>query len=311
MFELAGRTAFITGGAQGIGLGIARSFAREGMRLALADIDAAALAAARTELSEVTNVEVFPLDVRDRAAYARVADEAEERLGAVSVLCNNAGVGGSTKVAEMSYELWDLVLGTNLGGVVNGVQTFLPRMMARGEPGHIVNTASAAGLAPMGGATGYLYDASKAAVIALSEGLGKQLAYEGHRIGVTVLCPGPVASNMVATIRTAYAALTVQAVRTPEQRAEEERRWVEQAHYLRYLGISPDEVGPMVVDGIKANRMYVITDRTMAGPLAVRAKALYQALPAETEHDQRVSAFIAAQMRQLVKENEAGTSPAE
>jgi len=306
VLELAGRTAFITGGAQGIGLGIARALAREGMRLALADIDTAALADARAELSTVAEVGTFPLDVRDRAAYARVTDETEERLGPVSVLCNNAGVGGSTEVAEMSYELWDLVLGTNLGGVVNGLQTFLPRMMARGEPGHVVNTASAAGLAPMGGATGYLYDASKAAVIALSEGLGKQLAREGHRIGVTVLCPGPVASNMVATVRAARAALAVPAACTPQQLAEEERRWAEQASSLRYLGLPPDTVGSMVVDGIKANRAYVITDRTMAGPLAVRAKALYEALPAETEHDRRVSGFIAAQLRQAGLANGAG-----
>jgi NAD(P)-dependent dehydrogenase (short-subunit alcohol dehydrogenase family) len=301
MMELAGRTAFITGAAQGIGLGIARAFAKEGARLALVDIDEAALDAARIELSATAEVATAVLDVRDRSRYAQVADELEERLGPVSVLCNNAGVGGSTPVAEMSYPLWDLILGVNLGGAVNGIQTFLPRMIARGELGHIVNTASAAGLAPMGGVTGYVYDTSKVGVIGLSEALGKQLAHEGHPIGVTALCPGPVATNTAATARAAISALDI-----PDDPAEEERR-EEQARYMRWLGIPPDEVGPMVVEGIRANRLYVITDRTMAGALALRAKALYQALPPETEHDRRVSGFIAAQTRR----HEAGAGPAQ
>ncbi|HET8660805.1 MAG TPA: SDR family NAD(P)-dependent oxidoreductase [Micromonosporaceae bacterium] len=160
----------------------------------------------------------------------------------------------------------------------------------------------------MGGATGYLYDTSKAAVIALSEGLGRQLAREGHRIGVTVLCPGPVASNMVTTVRAARAALAAPASSTPQQRAEEKRRWADQANALRYLGLSPDAVGTMAVDGIRANRTYVITDRTMAGPLAVRAKALYEALPAETGHDRRISAFIDAQLHQSTQEGRAGSA---
>lgn len=299
MIELAGRTAFITGAAQGIGLGIARAFAAQGVRLALVDIDEAALAAASAELSATTEVATAVLDVRDRDRYTEVADELEERLGPVSVLCNNAGVGGNSTVAEMSYPLWDLIFGVNLGGTVNGIQTFLPRMIARGEPAHVVNTASAAGLAPMGGATGYLYEASKAGVIGLSEALGKQLAHEGYPIGVTVLCPGPVASNMIANGRAARSALGV--AETPD----DEQRWEEQAQYLRRLGMSPDDVGRMVVEGIRANRLYVITDRTMAAALAIRAKALYQALPAETDHDRRVSGFIAAQTRRF----EAGNGP--
>ncbi len=289
MTELAGRTAFITGAAQGIGLGIARAFARAGARLALVDIDEAALGAAAAELAGTTEVATAVLDVRDRARYAEVADELEERVGPVSVLCNNAGVGGNSAVAEMSYPLWDLILGVNLGGTVNGIQTFVPRMIARGGPGHVVNTASAAGLAPMGGATGYLYEASKAGVIGLSEALGKQLEHEGHPIGVTVLCPGPVASNMVVTGRAArVAALGAEA-------DDDAEHWEAHAHYLSRLGIPPDDIGPMVVDAVRAGRLYLITDRTMAGPIALRAKAVYQALPAETEHDRRVSGFVAAQ----------------
>ncbi|WP_431784622.1 SDR family oxidoreductase [Streptomyces chumphonensis] len=301
MFELEGRTAFITGGAQGIGLGIARAFAKEGARLALADLDEQALGAASAELSALTRVETFRLDVTDRAAYAGVADEAEERLGPVSVLCNNAGVGGSYPVEAMTYELWDLYVGTNLGGVVNGVQTFLPRMIARGGPGYVVNTASAAGLAPTGGQAGYMYEGTKAGVIGLSEALSKQLGHEGHPIGVTVLCPGPVASDMVATGRAARERLAGEVRLTAEQEEVREGLLAEQDSYLKYLGLSPDAVGQMLVDGVRAGRLHVITDRSMAEPLATRAKALFTSLPPETEHDRRLARHIAAQMREFAR----------
>ena len=146
MTEVAGRTAFITGGGNGIGLGIARAFARAGARLALADRDADALASAKAELSGMTAVETMVLDVRDRDAFGRAADDVEAKLGPVSLLCNNAGVSGGAPAGKFTYELWDWSLGINLGGVVNGVTTFLPRMIARGDGGHVVNTASGAGL---------------------------------------------------------------------------------------------------------------------------------------------------------------------
>jgi len=145
MERIDGKTAFITGGARGIGLGIARAFAHEGAKLALVDIDEAALNAARAELGERTSVATFVLDVRDRKAYARVADETEARLGPVSILCNNAGVAGGADVAHMTYEHWDWVMGINLNGVINGIQTFVPRMIEHKIKAHIVNTAPALG----------------------------------------------------------------------------------------------------------------------------------------------------------------------
>ena len=154
-------------GARGIGLGIARAFAREGTKLALVDIDETALNAARAELSERTSVETFILDVRDREAYVRVADEVEARLGPVSILCNNAGVAASADVAHMTYELWDWVMGINLNGVINGIQTLVPRMIEHKIPAHIVNTASGAGLIAEG--SGLQYATSKFAVVGLSE----------------------------------------------------------------------------------------------------------------------------------------------
>jgi NAD(P)-dependent dehydrogenase (short-subunit alcohol dehydrogenase family) len=193
MDRIEGRTAFITGGARGIGLGIARAFAREGTKLALVDIDEAALNAARTELGVRTSVETFVLDVRDREAYARVADEVEARLGPVSILCNNAGVAASADVAHMTYELWDWVMGINLNGVINGIQTLVPRMIEHKIPAHIVNTASGAGLIAEG--SGLQYATSKFAVVGLSEGLRWEL--ERFGIGVSVLCPGPVATSII------------------------------------------------------------------------------------------------------------------
>src|SRR5690625_3919066 len=190
--------AFITGGAQGIGLAIAHSFVRAGARVAIADADQEALDAARAALegwSAMGQVAFFQLDVRDRGAFENVAEQAEARLGDVSVLCNNAGVRLPDSLPQLNYGLWDTVLGINLGGVYNGIQTFLPRMLRRGTGGHIVNTASAAGLAThphsrLVGSSGLTYRASKSAVIALSEALQFDLRAAGHPIGVTVLCPG-------------------------------------------------------------------------------------------------------------------------
>ena len=187
MERIDGKIAFITGGARGIGFGIARAFAHEGAKLALVDNDEAALNAARAELGERTSVGTFVLDVRDREAYARVAYETEARLGPVSILCNNAGVGGGADVTHMTYEHWDWVMGINLNGVINGIQTFVPRMIEHKIKAHIVNTASGAGLVAVGGLQ---YSTSKFAVVGLSEAL--RLELERFEIGVSVLCPGPV-----------------------------------------------------------------------------------------------------------------------
>ncbi len=176
MEDVKGKTAFITGGARGIGLGIARAFARAGVKLAIADIDPDSLASAKSELAKLTAVETFKLDVRDREAYARVADEAEARLGPVSILCNNAGVAAATR---FTYEFWDWMLGINLNGVINGIQTFMPRMLERGGDGHIVNTASGAGLVAEGSSV--MYSTSKFAVVGLSESPAARTRAEANR----------------------------------------------------------------------------------------------------------------------------------
>ncbi len=272
MADVKGRTAFITGGANGIGLGIARAFGRAGAKLALADLDVAALAHAKAELAALTAVEAVELDVRDRAAYARAADEVERALGPVSLLFNNAGVAGGAAAHKLTYELWDWAMGINLYGVINGVQTFLPRMVARGAGGHIVNTASGAGLAATG--NGVPYSTAKYGVVGLSETLHLELAAAG--IGVSVLCPGPVATDIVA--RTAK---VQPAEREPP--SEEQRELVAQhlalATRILQAGVSPDTVGEMVLDGVVGNRLYIHTDRIMANAIEARAKALLDAMP--------------------------------
>lgn len=266
MERVEGLTAFITGGARGIGLGIARAFARAGIKLAIVDIAADSLAAAKSELAKLTTVETFSLDVRDREAYARVADEAEARLGPVSIMCNNAGVAAPIR---LTYEFWDWMLGINLNGVINGIQTFLPRMIERGRGGHIVNTASGAGLVAEG--SNVMYSTSKFAVVGLSESLRREL--EPSRIGVSVLCPGPVATDILSNSR----------ITQPRPGSVEEGKTWEAAteRVTRYLatGVTPDRVGEMVLAGVKANRLYIITDRIIEKFIEARMKALLDALP--------------------------------
>lgn len=272
MTDVQGRTAFITGGANGIGLGIARSFARAGAKLALVDLDAAALALAKAELQGIAPVETFQLDVRDRTAYASTAEAVESSLGPVSLLFNNAGVAGGASPEKLSYDLWDWGIGINLYGVINGVQTFLPRMVERGKGGHIVNTASGAGLAPT--KSGVLYCTAKYGVVGMSESLNGELASAG--IGVSVLCPGPVATGIVQRSADASPKTGPSLSEEQEQRAAERR-----AKSIKFLeqGVSIDEVGKMVLKAVRDNSLYIYTDRMMEEPIKARTKALLDAMP--------------------------------
>lgn len=269
MTDIANRTAFITGGANGIGLGIARSLAGAGAKLALVDLDADALDRAKAELGTVTEVFTAVLDVRDRAAYARVADEVEARLGPVSILVNNAGVAGGAPAPRLTYEMWDWGMGINLDGVINGVQTFLPRIAGRGAGGHIVNTASGAGLVARSG--GVLYCTAKFAVVGMSESLSVELEPQG--IGVTVLCPGPVATGIID--RT----LAIQPAKTTKPLAPALLARLEEKKKYLANGVSPDTVGDMVRQAILENRLYVHTDRDVIGMIEERSKALLDAMP--------------------------------
>ncbi len=272
MTDIAGRTAFITGGANGIGLGIARAFAAAGAKVGLVDIDADALERAKAELSQTTEVDTAVLDMRDRDGFARVADQIEARLGPVSLVVNNAGVAGGAPAPKLTYELWDWGLGINLNGVVSGVQTFLSRMVERGGGGHIVNTASGAGL--VASASGVLYCTSKFAVVGMSEALSVELAPLG--IGVTLLCPGPVATGIISRTREMQPSVTKDM--TDEQRETAKARSAMMSKFLQQ-GVKPDDVGNMVLNAVQENRLYVHTDGSMADMIQARCKALLDAMP--------------------------------
>ncbi len=277
MTEISGRTAFITGGASGIGLGIARALADAGAKIALADIDTLALDAAKAELAPKTEVEIVNLDVRDREAFARAADDIEASLGPVSLLFNNAGVSGAgLPAAKMTYAQWDWGVGINLNGVINGVQTFLPRMVQRGGGGHIVNTASGAGLAATG--SGILYCTTKFAVVGMAETLFNELQPLG--IGASVLCPGPVATNIVENSKRDQPSLWPMV--SEEERAKLAER-AEMAKAMLSQGVSIDEVGQMVLRAVRANQLHIHTDRIMLPYIEARQRQLLAAMPPERQ----------------------------
>jgi NADP-dependent 3-hydroxy acid dehydrogenase YdfG len=192
MKDVEGKVAFVTGGGSGVGLGMAKAFLGAGMKVVIADIRADHLEAATAELGG--DVHAIQLDVTDREAFARAADETEQILGNVHVLCNNAGINLFNDIADATYQDWDWVLGVNLGGVVHGIAAFVPGMVERGEPGHVVNTASLGGLVAFPGLAPYT--AAKYAVVGLSECLEHDLRAQDVPIGVSVLCPGPVLSSL-------------------------------------------------------------------------------------------------------------------
>lgn len=196
MKDFRDKVAFVTGGASGIGFGIVETFLEAGMRVVIGDLRQDHLDTALARLAASGSkgrVHGVPVDVSDRAAVARAADETERRFGKVHVIVNNAGVGVEGPLRRATYDDWDFGLGVNLGGVVNGIQTFVPRIRAHGEGGYVVNTASLAGLVWMPSFMA-IYATSKAAVITLSECIRDDLAPD--RIGVSVLCPGPIRTNI-------------------------------------------------------------------------------------------------------------------
>src|SRR3954467_9286013 len=198
MREFAGKTAFVTGGAGGIGLALGRAFAESGMKVMLADIESEALAAAVTSLHNIgPAVRGVICDVADAASVDRAAAATIEAFGNVHVVCNNAGVAAAGGIDAISLDNWRWVLDVNLMGVLHGIRSFLPHLRAHGEGGHIVNTASMAG---MNGGLGFSpYVASKFAVVGMSEGLAMQLRPYG--IGVTIVCPYFVRTRIGASGR--------------------------------------------------------------------------------------------------------------
>jgi NAD(P)-dependent dehydrogenase (short-subunit alcohol dehydrogenase family) len=244
MTSIAEKSAFVTGGASGIGLGLAEALAQRGARVAIADIEAGALERAREQLARGgAEVLALRLDVTDRVAFAEARDAALARFGAVQLLFNNAGVNADGPLDRVTYEDWDWVLGVNLGGVVNGLTTFLPELKRHGSAAHVVNTASVGGLVGMRNLG--IYNASKFAVVGLSEALRADL--KPHGVGVSVLCPGVIATALPSSARNRPAALgggAAPAAVAPESAS---------ASAL----MSPAQFAAQVMDAIEANRFFV------------------------------------------------------
>jgi NAD(P)-dependent dehydrogenase (short-subunit alcohol dehydrogenase family) len=267
-----GKTAFITGGASGIGLGIATAFVEAGMRVVLADLRQdhidEALAAFRKR-GQSKNVHAIRLDVTDRAAMATAADDTARVFGKLHVLVNNAGVGIQGPFKGITYADWDFGLAVNLGGVINGLQTFLPRIRAHGEGGHIVSTASLAALVPMP-AQFVIYQVAKAAVVTLSEAIRADLTQEN--IGVTVLCPGPVRTNIHELSKN----------RPPQFGVGDAFRASEDAGGAKVSFPSmmePAEAGALVLKAVRNDELYVITHGEWKSAAAGRHAALIAAMP--------------------------------
>jgi NAD(P)-dependent dehydrogenase (short-subunit alcohol dehydrogenase family) len=271
-----GKTAFITGGASGIGLGIAGAFVDAGMKVVLADlrqdhIDEAL--AAFEKRGQRASVHAIRLDVTDRAAMAAAAAETERVFGKLHVLVNNAGVGIQGPFKGITYEDWDFGLAVNLGGVINGLQTFLPGIRAHREGGHIVNTASLAALVPMP-AQYVIYQTAKAAVVTLSEGIRGELAQEG--IGVSVLCPGPVRTNIHELSKNRPAKFGVgDAFRANESAGGT------QVPFPSML--EPEHVGELVLDAVRNDEIYIITHGEWRPAAAARHAAILAAMPEKTD----------------------------
>ena len=236
MQDLSGKTAIITGGASGIGLGIARAFAREGMNLMLADVVSDRLDTARRELEQLgAKVTAVVADVADPASVAAAGRAAEQAFGNLHVAVNNAGVPMHGKpIEQVSVEEWRRVLGVNVMGVINGIRTFVPMIRRHGEGGHVVNTASISGFFIRKGRNQGAYSMSKYAVVALSEALEQET--EDADIGVSVLCPGPVRTNLLAAISSGPATPAIMGNR-----------------------LEPDVLGRRVVQAIRNREFYVLT----------------------------------------------------
>ncbi len=243
MKDFANKTAFITGGASGIGLGIATALLEAGAQVVIADIEAAHLAEAKAILAGHGGAAHFiPLDVRNREAMHRAARETAQVFGHVHILCNNAGTGLAVPIEAAGYEDWDLILSVNLGGTINGIVTFLPGMKAHGEGGHIVNTSSMAGIIPCPSYAG-LYSTTKFAVRGLSETLRLSLA--PFNIAVSTLCPGMVDTRI----------MTAERRLRPEGHSPGTDEWPETMEFA----MKPREVGERVLEGIRRRSAFIFT----------------------------------------------------
>ena len=278
MQEFAGKAAFVTGGASGIGFALGRAFAQAGMKVMLADIEANALAAAVENLRNLgAVVRGVNCDVADPVSVEHAAKVSYEAFGNIHVVCNNAGVAAGGGIDNISLDNWRWVLDVNLMGVLHGIRTFLPHIRAHGEGGHFVNTASMAGM--QGGLGFSPYAASKFAVVAMSEGLATQLKPYG--IGVTVLCPSYVRTRIGESGRN-----RPERYSQPQKLDPASPAGVMVAEIARRLqsGLDPSEVAARVLSAIRDSELYVFTHPNMRDEVDERFAAIQAAMDKVTAH---------------------------
>ena len=272
MREFAGKTAFVTGGAGGIGFALGRAFAEAGMKVMLADIESDALSGAVKSLHNVgPEVRGVLCDVADAASVDRAAKETIEAFGNVHVVCNNAGVAAAGGIDNISLDNWRWVLDVNLMGVLHGIRAFLPHIRSHGEGGHIVNTASMAG---MSGGLGFSpYTASKFAVVGISEGLAEQL--KPHGIGVSVLCPYFVRTGIGDSGRNRPQRYGETQTFDPASPAGQMLAFISAAIAA---GLDPADVAAQVLAAIRDDELYVFSHPDMRGMVDGRFAAIQAAM---------------------------------
>ena len=254
MQDFEGKVAVITGGASGLGLAMAQRFGAAGMKVVIGDIETGALADAEASL-EAAGVEVIGrrTDVAQSGDLEALADAAYERFGAVHILANNAGVGGSPGAMwELSEADWRWVIDVDLWSVIHGVRAFVPRMISGGEEGHVINTASVAGL--ISGAVGGPYTVAKFGVVALSEQLYFELGRAEHPIGVSVLCPGFVNTRIYDSGRNRQESYGQSA----NEQSPEREEMREALEAMRETMIQPETIGDRVFDAVVENQLYIV-----------------------------------------------------
>lgn len=285
MKDVKNKVAFITGAGAGMGLGMAKAFAAAGMKVVLADIRREHL----DQAMQYFNAQGLPahaiqLDVTDRAAYARAADEAEQVFGNIHVLVNNAGLGITGAFLDTTFDDWDWLMSVNLGGVINGVQIIAPRIVAHGEGGHVVSTASMSGLVASRGSI--VYNVAKFAVCGFMETLYSDL--QPHNVGVSVYLPGAVNTSI-------YKGEEIR----PEQfaasgytsSAEETAQWQERMKaLLNNIGMDPVEVGERVLRGIQNNDLFIFSHTEFRQGIVEKFECLLASMPDEAPDPARAEA---------------------
>lgn len=291
MIDFKGRTAFVTGGANGVGIGIVRNLLEQGAKVCIADIrqDHIERALATLDNREVMGVQV---DVSSRDAMAAAREEVEAKFGPVTLLFNNAGVNLFQTIEDSSYTDWDWLMGVNLNGPINGVMTFVPRMVELGQGGYVVNTASMAGWLAAGSPG--IYNTTKFAVRGLSESLRYSLAPKG--IGVSCVCPGLVKSYI-------YASDDIRPKDLMEDAKPVDTENVERLAGMHEVGMEPDVIGARIIEGMRNNQAYIFPMPEHKPELAEYFEEVlgdYQDYPNDPGYEERIK--IEAWRRERYKE---------